>query len=70
MNTRNQPDIITPQWLYARGYTMRQAAAAIKRSHTHVNYVLTGKRNSKTIITLLRKLPARPFPMRSTLAVK
>ncbi len=72
MKAMNQPDIqkgepeeVTAQWLYMRGYTVRQAAKAINRSATHVHYVIAGKRKGPATAAALRKLPRRPLCLRA-----
>ena len=60
---------INTNWLYAKGWTIRQASKAINRSYSHVAYVLRGERKSITILRELEKLPARALNMRSSLPV-
>lgn len=50
---------INTNWLYAKGWTIRQASKAIKRSYSHVAYVLRGERQSQAIMRELKKLPKR-----------
>lgn len=50
--------------LYARGYTIRQAAASIGRSYGQVAAVLRGERRSAIVITMLRALPQRALQFR------
>lgn len=62
-NTKNMEEINT-NWLYSRGWTIRQASKAINRSYSHVSYVLRGERKSKAIARELKKLPVRTLNMR------
>ena len=58
-------DTINHNWLYSKGWTVRQAAKAINRSYSHVAYVLRGERKSKEIEKQLQKLPMQPLRLRS-----
>ena len=55
---------MTANDLVNKGYTVGAAARAIRRSKTHVYYVITGKRISISVIEALKKLPARPLQLR------
>ncbi len=55
---------MTANDLINKGYTVGAAARAIRRSKTHVYYVITGKRISISVIEALKKLPARPLQLR------
>lgn len=54
--------------LYARGYTIRQAAKALNVSPIHVSYVLRGMRQSKSLMTRLEALPPRRLTLREVLS--
>ena len=60
---------ITPEILLSKGYTMRAAAKAIKRSAPHVYYVLTGKRISPPTLDALKALPPRTLTLRRQIEV-
>lgn len=60
---------ININWLYAKGWTVRQASKAINRSYSHVAYVLRGERQSLSIIRELKKLPSRSLHFRDSLPV-
>lgn len=55
---------MTANDLINKGYTVGAAARAIRRSKTHVYYVITGKRISISVIEALKKLPTRPLQLR------
>ena len=55
---------LTPEKLLEKGYTMRAAARAIKRSAPHVYLVLTGKRISPPTLEALNELPPRVLSLR------
>ncbi len=55
---------MTAKDLIDKGYTVGAAARAIRRSKTHVYYVVTGKRISISVLEALKKLPARPMQFR------
>lgn len=48
---------ITHDWLKARGYTISSAARALKLHPSHVNRVLSGKRQSTKLLQQLANLP-------------
>lgn len=54
-------------WLYARGWTVRQAAKKLGVSYSHVAYVLRGERKSKRLLDSLRALPQRTLNLRERL---
>lgn len=56
--------VITPEKLLKKGYTMRAAAKAIGRSAPHVYLVLTGKRSSPPTLEALQNLPPRILSLR------
>lgn len=58
---------MTAKDLIDKGYTVGAAARAIRRSKTHVYYVVTGKRISISVLEALKKLPARPMQFREKL---
>lgn len=61
-----QAETIDRSWLYARGYTISQAARHIKRSIAHVHRVVNGERESKAVTEDLKKLPLRPLRLRES----
>lgn len=54
-----QSEKINREWLRARGWTISQAAKALKRSRNHVATVLRGERHSAALERKLRELPLR-----------
>ena len=50
--------------LYALGYTLSAAARKVKRSKTHVYFVLKGERQSPQLLRKLRALAPRPLILR------
>ena len=58
---------MTAKDLIDKGYTVGAAARAIRRSKTHVYYVVTGKRISISVLEALKKLPVRPLQLREKL---
>lgn len=53
--------------LYAKGWTIRQAAKHLHVSYSHLAYVLRGKRESASLLARLRGLPYRPLVLREKL---
>ena len=51
--------MFTINTLYANGWTIRQAAAKLGLSYSHVSYVLRGERESAKVIRSLQALPKR-----------
>ena len=62
----NKVDI---NWLYAKGWTVRQAAKAVNRSYSHVAYVLRGQRQSNALLLQLKRLPQRTLSFREKILV-
>ena len=50
--------------LYAKGWTIRQAARKLNVSYSHLAYVLRGQRVSITLVDKLRAVPERPLNLR------
>lgn len=50
--------------LYAKGWTIRQAARKLNVSYSHLAYVLRGERVSVSLIKKLRALPKRKLVLR------
>lgn len=48
---------ITHSWLRERGYTISSAARALKLHPSHVNRVLSGKRQSNKLLEQIASLP-------------
>ena len=61
-----QAQTMTASDLINKGYTI-SAAKAIRRSKTHVYYVVTGKRISASVLDELKRLPIRPIRWREKL---
>ena len=59
-----QAQTMTVKELKAKGYTVGAAARAIRRSKTHVYYVVTGQRVSISVLDELNRLPNRPLQLR------
>lgn len=59
-----QAEIPSRNWLYARGYTLRQAARAVHCTPGHLSRVISGERESSTLGAKLRALPKRALNMR------
>lgn len=59
-----QTQIMTVNELYSKGWTIRQASRRIKRSYSHVAYVLRGERKSEKIQKALRALPKQDLVLR------
>lgn len=59
-----QAQTIDKNWLYAQGWTIRQAARKLRRSPQHIAEVLKGARKSDPLIRKLQNLPARPLQFR------
>lgn len=51
--------MFTINTLYANGWTIRQAAAKLGLSYSHVSYVLRGERESAKVMRSLQALPKR-----------
>lgn len=62
-----QAQTMTASDLFNKGYTISAAARAIRRSKTHVYYVVTGKRISASVLDELKRLPIRPLRLREKL---
>lgn len=63
----NQSQKMNSNELYARGYTIRQAAKVLKVSPTHISCVLRGERQSKSLMARLVALPQRRLTLREIL---
>lgn len=59
---------MTVKDLMAKGYTVGAAARAIRRSKTHVYYVVTGQRISISVLNELKRLPNRPLQLREKIS--
>lgn len=71
MNTTlTQDQTFSSAWLYAKGYTIAQAARRIGRSTQHVHSVLNGKRESAAVMNALQALPQRPFTPRERITTR
>lgn len=46
--------------LHSKGWTLRPAAARLGVHWTHLHYVLTGKRSSKSLTRRIEALPPSP----------
>ena len=71
MNTSlTQDQLTSPAWLYAKGYTIAQAARRIGRTTQHVHAVLHGQRKSWAVMKALLALPAKPFEPRERITTR
>ncbi len=55
---------LTLNELYAKGWTVRQAASRLGRSYSHVAAVLRGQRCSQQLMSELCALPTRDLKLR------
>lgn len=59
-----QDQTIDKNWLYAQGWTIRQAARKLGRSPQHIAEVLKGTRRSEPLLRKIKKLPLRSLSWR------
>lgn len=59
---------LTIDWLYSRGWTVRQAADTLECNPGHLSRILRGSRQSKAMEKRLRSLPKQTLTPRRKLA--
>ncbi len=64
MKTTKTQDKISLRQLYAKGWTIRQAAEALERSPQHVAEVVRGRRVSPSLMARLIALPKQDLVLR------
>lgn len=63
----NQEQILSVQWLKNKGWTCAAAARRCGVSTVHVFLVLSGKRESRKLVSKLQALPLRAWTPRERL---
>ncbi len=64
MNTQDQENVPTLEWLYSQGWSLREAAMYLGIDPGHLSRVLKGERKSRRLMEKVALLPKKRLSLR------